>query len=310
MPNLDALLPLGIVRFSSPAPPRPLSTMRSLRTFARSARQVHRGAVRFASTEEKAAAGQSRRGGGFAGVRCRAPHSWCLCLLARPHLTPPARPRVAIHPQPFFLGAVAGSGALYVAVTQGLLPVGPAPAPTSTTTSRQPTPPTPVDYARVRSEIAALISEDDNRGPLFVRLAWHCAGARLHAARTCTQAQLTADRAAGTFDKSTGKYGSNGATMRFHPEADHGANAGLHLAREMLEPIKTRNPGAHSLLASAALLPPHSPPPRSLPPHSLPHHRMRHWPHRHHVRRPVHAVWRGGRGGAGRPRHPLEAWPR
>lgn len=40
------------------------------------------------------------------------------------------------------------------------------------------------------------------------------------------------------YDKETGTGGSNGATMRFPPEGDHGANAGLKLAREFLEPVK------------------------------------------------------------------------
>lgn len=40
------------------------------------------------------------------------------------------------------------------------------------------------------------------------------------------------------YDKETGTGGSNGATMRFAPEGDHGANAGLKAARDFLEPIK------------------------------------------------------------------------
>lgn len=55
----------------------------------------------------------------------------------------------------------------------------------------------------------------------MVRLAWH---------------------ASGTYDKETGTGGSNGATMRFAPESDHGANAGLKTAREFLEPIKAQFP--------------------------------------------------------------------
>lgn len=54
---------------------------------------------------------------------------------------------------------------------------------------------------------------------VLVRLAWH---------------------ASGTYDKETGTGGSNGATMRFAPESDHGANAGLKYARDFLEPIKGR----------------------------------------------------------------------
>lgn len=41
-----------------------------------------------------------------------------------------------------------------------------------------------------------------------------------------------------SYDKETNTGGSNGATMRFAPEGDHGANAGLKAARDFLEPIK------------------------------------------------------------------------
>lgn len=40
------------------------------------------------------------------------------------------------------------------------------------------------------------------------------------------------------YDKETNTGGSNGATMRFAPEGDHGANAGLKAARDFLEPVK------------------------------------------------------------------------
>jgi hypothetical protein len=56
-------------------------------------------------------------------------------------------------------------------------------------------------------------------GPMLVRLAWHCAG---------------------SYDKASGTGGSNGATMRFKPESDHGGNAGLGHARALLEPIKAK----------------------------------------------------------------------
>ena len=48
--------------------------------------------------------------------------------------------------------------------------------------------------------------DDGSYGPILVRLAWHSSG---------------------TFDKHSGTGGSNGATMRFSPEKDDGANAGL-----------------------------------------------------------------------------------
>jgi len=90
------------------------------------------------------------------------------------------------------------------------------------TKSSGPFVPTKEDYQKVYDEIARLLAEktdydDGSYGPVLVRLAWH---------------------ASGTYDKETGTGGSNGATMRFAPEASHGANAGLHVAREFLEPVK------------------------------------------------------------------------
>lgn len=78
------------------------------------------------------------------------------------------------------------------------------------------------DYQRVYNEIAAMLVEKDDYddgsyGPILVRLAWH---------------------ASGTYDKETRTGGSNGATMRFPPESQHGANNGLQTARDFLEPVK------------------------------------------------------------------------
>ncbi|OIW35048.1 heme peroxidase [Coniochaeta ligniaria NRRL 30616] len=86
--------------------------------------------------------------------------------------------------------------------------------------------PTKEDYQKVYNAIAQRLEEKDDYddgsyGPVLVRLAWHCSG---------------------TFDKETGTGGSNGATMRFAPESDHGANAGLKHARDFLEPIKQQFP--------------------------------------------------------------------
>lgn len=80
------------------------------------------------------------------------------------------------------------------------------------------------DYQKVYNEVAERLEEKDDYddgsyGPVLVRLAWH---------------------ASGTYDKETGTGGSNGATMRFAPEGDHGANAGLKAARDFLEPVKGR----------------------------------------------------------------------
>lgn len=84
-----------------------------------------------------------------------------------------------------------------------------------------------VNYDEVRAAIADILESEENYddgslGPVFVRLAWH---------------------ASGTYDVFSKTGGSNGATMRFHPECDHGANAGLGEARKRLEKIKQKFPG-------------------------------------------------------------------
>ena len=63
--------------------------------------------------------------------------------------------------------------------------------------------------------------DDGSYGPVVLRLGWH---------------------ASGTYDAATGTGGSNGATMRFAPEKEHGANSGLKAARDFLEPIKEQFP--------------------------------------------------------------------
>ncbi|GMH68612.1 hypothetical protein TrST_g11999 [Triparma strigata] len=85
-----------------------------------------------------------------------------------------------------------------------------------------------VDLKAVKTDIADLIDKDaEKRGDgtaytgTFVRLAWHCAG---------------------TYAKADNSGGSNGARMRFNPEANWGANAGLGGARAALEPIKAKHP--------------------------------------------------------------------
>jgi len=83
-----------------------------------------------------------------------------------------------------------------------------------------------VDYSAVRSEIAEVMDnldyEDGSYGPVLVRLAWHSAG---------------------SYSAVDGSGGSNNATMRFSPEKDYGGNAGLHIARDLLEPVKAKFPG-------------------------------------------------------------------
>jgi len=81
---------------------------------------------------------------------------------------------------------------------------------------------TPVNVDALKSEIRlALIDQKANACPIAARIAWH---------------------ASGTFCKMTNTGGSNGATIRFEPEATDGANAGLHIIRDLLQPVKQAHP--------------------------------------------------------------------
>lgn len=81
------------------------------------------------------------------------------------------------------------------------------------------------DYEAVKEAIRNILDDekwdDGSWGPVLVRLAWHASG---------TYSQ---------FDKTGG---SDGATMRYNPEAGHGANAGLEYARSKLESVKKQFP--------------------------------------------------------------------
>lgn len=79
-----------------------------------------------------------------------------------------------------------------------------------------------VDYDKVRKEVAALIDEDENRGPTFIRLAWHSSG---------------------TYSIHHKDGGSDGGTIRFKPESAYAANAGLSTVTALLEKVKLSNPG-------------------------------------------------------------------
>jgi L-ascorbate peroxidase len=79
------------------------------------------------------------------------------------------------------------------------------------------------------AEAQKMIDEillEKNCGPVMVRLAWHDSG---------------------TFDASIkGEWPAGGgaiASIRFAPEINHGANAGLAGAAALLEPVKEANPG-------------------------------------------------------------------
>lgn len=84
------------------------------------------------------------------------------------------------------------------------------------------------DLPKVRAAILEVIENDmEKRGDgtslygTMIRLAWHCCG---------------------TYRASDDSGGSNGARMRFDPEASYGNNAGLDVARAALEPVKAKFP--------------------------------------------------------------------
>jgi len=77
-------------------------------------------------------------------------------------------------------------------------------------------------FAAIRSDVAALVREK-GCGPILIRLAWHDAG---------------------TYCKNTDTGGPR--ACMYHRAADseysHGANAGLHIAQDLLHSIKEKHP--------------------------------------------------------------------
>lgn len=81
---------------------------------------------------------------------------------------------------------------------------------------------TSVDMNALKGEIrTAIINTKANACPMIVRLAWH---------------------ASGTYSKEDKTGGNDGATMRFSPESGDDANAGLSIARDLLEPVAKAHP--------------------------------------------------------------------
>lgn len=116
--------------------------------------------------------------------------------------------------------ALAGSGFYYYSTADS------EKSPLSSASKPKVFAPAHADYQKVYDAIAhRLVEHDDyddgSYGPVLLRLAWH---------------------ASGTYDAQTQTGGSNGATMRFAPEGDHGANAGLKAARDFLQPVKDQFP--------------------------------------------------------------------
>ena len=79
----------------------------------------------------------------------------------------------------------------------------------------------PFNYKAVRKDIEALLDDDITQGPILVRLAWH---------------------EAGSWDAKAKDGAPNSGSMRFEPECKYGGNAGLQIARTLLEPIKKKHP--------------------------------------------------------------------
>jgi cytochrome c peroxidase len=93
-------------------------------------------------------------------------------------------------------------------------------------TPAAPAAPAVVDYKKVKEDIIAAIEAEEKKrndgtsiGPTLIRLAWH---------------------AAGTYSIFDRTGGSSSASMRFAPECNWGANAGLKGARDFLEPLKKK----------------------------------------------------------------------
>lgn len=79
-----------------------------------------------------------------------------------------------------------------------------------------------IDIEALKSEVrAALINQKSFACPIAMRVAWHSGG---------------------TYDKSDGTGGINGATMRFEPEISDEANNGLHIVRDMLHLVQKKYP--------------------------------------------------------------------
>ncbi|MEO0530991.1 MAG: peroxidase family protein [Planctomycetota bacterium] len=79
-----------------------------------------------------------------------------------------------------------------------------------------------VNLEALKSEIrSALINQKSFACPIAMRVAWHSGG---------------------TYDKTDGSGGTNGATMRFEPEISDDANAGLHIVRDMLHLVQKKFP--------------------------------------------------------------------
>jgi catalase (peroxidase I) len=89
--------------------------------------------------------------------------------------------------------------------------------------------------------VVFFFSSDGSYGPVFLRLAWHASG-------TYDKDSNTGGRFVATLEPflipiiELTHAPSNYATMRFEPEAQHGANNGLNVARDLMEKVKQQFP--------------------------------------------------------------------
>ncbi|KAG1715774.1 hypothetical protein ID866_1398 [Astraeus odoratus] len=104
-------------------------------------------------------------------------------------------------------------------------------------------PPAPKSNTALYASIAAFTAAA--AGYYFYTSSSDTAREAATAAKSTAQAGKAAVKFTPTkadYQKNTGTGGSNFATMRFEPESLHGANAGLHVARELMEKVKQEFP--------------------------------------------------------------------
>jgi catalase (peroxidase I) len=97
-----------------------------------------------------------------------------------------------------------------------------------------------LDLGKVRKSIVEVVeNEAEQHGDgtslagTFVPLAWH----------SCN-----------TYQALDASGGSNGACQRFHPETSYGNNAGLNVAQDALEPVKSKFPALTELYTYAGVV--------------------------------------------------------